>query len=73
MNSEEKRRKLKKLLLLDEITQDDYDKKIKELETAEEEKNVKKKNIKRIIYVAIGIIVAFIIIRAIVTLLLFTK
>ena len=73
MNSDEKIRKLKKLLLLDEITQEDYDKKIKELKNNEEIEANKKRTIKRIVYIIIGIVVAIIIIQTIITLLLFTK
>ena len=73
MNSDEKIRKLKKLLLLDEITQEDYDKKIKELKNNEEIEATKKRTIKRIVYIIIGIVVAIIIIQTIITLLLFTK
>ena len=47
MNSDEKIRKLKKLLLLDEITQEDYDKKIKELKNNEEIEANKKRTIKK--------------------------
>ena len=73
MNSDEKIRKLKKLLLLDEITQEDYDKKIKELKNNEEIEATKKRTIKRIVYIINGIVVAIIIIQTIITLLLFTK